>query len=940
MNFLPAMGFANPFVLAGLLALPVIWWLLRFTPPRPRRQAFPPTRILAELMRRDETRARSPLWLTILRMAIAALVILAMAGPVLNPATVQVATDGPLVIVIDSGWSSTPHRDAMRETANNAIEAADAAGQPVIFAATAPADPNTSAGPFDPAEARDRLAALTSQPIAAGRLATLNRLNIALGDRAPGSVLWLTDGVDNGDAEPFAKALVELAGAAEVSVVIPPASELPLVLDPPLNAAASLDVSIRAPQASGGRTGTIRALDLKGAAIAETPFAFAPGTDVAEARIELPVELRNDIARLEVAESRTAASVHMLDDRWRRRTVGIISGTASERAQPLLSPLYYITRAIGPFADLREPRAETLSETVGELIGQRVSMIVMADIGALTGVEEDLTRWVETGGVLLRFAGPRLAASTDSLIPAKLRRGERNLGGTLSWTEPQPLANFPASSPFADLTPPPDVTVRSQVLAEPSVDLPEKVWAQLADGTPLVTAAPRGRGWVVLFHVTADTAWSNLPLSGTFVEMLRRITALGGTAGAATADTENAAGQREGPVLRPHRQLDGEGNLVAPGIYAEPILAAGIGETVPSLIHPPGLYGSDDGFRALNLTVDSDYQPIGSLPDGITRAAYVTAEPFELTPWLIIAALLLAIADTIAMLVLTGRRPQLMPARGALILALAVLPALGAFPVHAQNAVTSMEDRFALEASLITRLAFVQTGNSEIDRTTRAGLAGLTEMLARRTALEPGSPMAVNISTDELAFFPLIYWAIDPDMAAPDETVINRLNAYLQNGGTILFDTRDASTGATEIGGASAGQAWMRRVLGGLNIPALEPVPGDHVITKSFYLLQEFPGRFEGGPLWVEQTERDPEAPPRPASNADGVSAVLITSNDLAGAWAVTESGQPMYPMSSGSEWQRELAYRVGINIVMYTLTGNYKADQVHIPALLERLGQ
>ncbi|MCC0048401.1 MAG: DUF4159 domain-containing protein, partial [Rhodobiaceae bacterium] len=777
-------------------------------------------------------------------------------------------------------------------------------------------------------------------PIATGRLATLNRLRIALGDRSPGSVLWLSDGVDNGDAEAFATGLIDLADGAEVNVAVPPAADLPLVLEKPVNAAASLDIAIRAAQTSGGRTGTIRALDLKGATIAETSFAFAPGTDAAEARIELPVELRNDIARLEIAESRTAASVHMLDDRWRRRTVGIISGEASERAQPLLSPLYYITRAIAPFADLREPRTDTLNETVSELISQRVSVITLADIGALSGVEQDLSRWVENGGVLLRFAGPRLAASADSLIPVRLRRGERNLGGTLSWSEPQPLADFPGSSPFAGLTPPADVTVRSQVLAEPSADLPEKVWAQLADGTPLVTAAPRGRGWVVLFHITADTAWSNLPLSGTFVEMLRRITALAGTSGTDAADDGDATSQREGPVLRPHRQLDGEGNLVAPGIYAEPVLASSIGETIPSLIHPPGLYGSDDGFRALNLAIGSDYQPIGTLPDGVIRAAYVTADPFELTPWLIVVALLLAIADTIAMLLLTGRRPQLLPARGALVLALAILPALAAWPVHAQETNGSIEERFALEASLITRLAYVQTGNSEIDRATRAGLSGLTEMLARRTALEPGSPMAVNIATDELAFFPLIYWAIDPDMTAPDEDVINRLNAYLQNGGTILFDTRDASTGATEIGGASAGQAWMRRVLGGLNIPALEPVPADHVITKSFYLLQEFPGRYEGGSLWVEQTQRDPEAPPRPASNADGVSAVLITSNDLAGAWAVTETGQPMYPMSSGSEWQRELAYRVGINVVMYTLTGNYKADQVHIPALLERLGQ
>lgn len=186
--------------------------------------------------------------------------------------------------------------------------------------------------------------------------------------------------------------------------------------------------------------------------IAETPFAFAPGTDVAEAAIEMPVELRNDIARLEIAENGTAASVHLLDDQWRRRTVGVISGATADRAQPLLSPLYYITRAIKPFADLREPRTETLRETVAQLTEQRVSVIVLADIGALTGAQQELTEWVEAGGVLLRFAGPRMAASANELIPVRLRRGERSLGGTLSWTEPQALADFPAASPFAGWT--------------------------------------------------------------------------------------------------------------------------------------------------------------------------------------------------------------------------------------------------------------------------------------------------------------------------------------------------------------------------------------------------------------------------------------------------------------------------------------------------------
>ncbi|MFN0264481.1 DUF4159 domain-containing protein [Tepidamorphus sp. 3E244] len=943
MNFLPAIGFAQPLALAGLIALPVIWWLLRFTPPRPHRQAFPPTRILAELMKRDETRAKSPLWLTLLRMAIAALVVFAMAGPILNPPSAPVSTEGALVLVVDNGWASGPHRDEMREAAEAAIDAADSAGQPVVLASTAPLDFNTPAGPFDAAEARERLAAIEPQPVTANRIATINRLRIALSDTQAGAVTWFSDGVAGNDGERFGEALAQMAPDAELRVVTPPATDLPLVLDAPVNGAASLDVTIRAAQSSGGRTGTIRALDLKGATMAETPFAFAPGTNVAEAKIEMPVELRNDIARLEIAENPTAASVHLLDDRWRRRTVGIISGAAQERAQPLLSPLYYITRAVGPFADLREPRAGTLAQTVDELVAQRVSMMVLADIGALTGAEDDLARWVENGGVLLRFAGPRMAASTDSLVPVDLRRGERSLGGTLSWSEPQPLAAFAPGSPFAGLEVPGDVLVNRQVLAEPSAELPERVWAQLQDGTPLVTAAPRGRGWIVLFHVTADTAWSNLPISGVFVEMLRRVTALGGTSGATADDgdaTEQTAAQQAGPVLRPHRQLDGEGRLVQPGVRAEPINAGLIADTIPSLAHPPGLYGTDDGFRALNLTIGEAYEPLGVLPEGTVRDSYVIADPFDLTAWMLVAALILAIVDTVAMLLLTGRRPQLMPERGALVFALALLPVLAADPARAQEPTDPVDEQFALEASLVTRLAFVETGNSQIDRVTRAGLHGLTEMLARRTALEPGSPLAVNIETDELAFFPLIYWAIDPDMPAPSPEVIDRLNSYLQNGGTILFDTRDAATGATEISGASAGQAWMRRVLGGLNIPVLAPVPADHVITKAFYLLQEFPGRYVGMPLWVEQTERDPNAPPRPASNADGVSAVLITSSDFAGAWAVNDNGQPMFPVSSGNEWQRELSYRVGINIVMYTLTGNYKADQVHIPALLERLGQ
>ncbi len=202
--------------------------------------------------------------------------------------------------------------------------------------------------------------------------------------------------------------------------------------------------------------------------------------------------------------------------------------------------------------------------------------------------------------------------------------------------------------------------------------------------------------------------------------------------------------------------------------------------------------------------------------------------------------------------------------------------------------------------------------------------------------------MGVDVSRDELAFFPLLYWAVDPMVQEPDTETMARVDAYMRQGGTILFDTRDQvlAIGNGRGGAGGPGMEALRRILSKLDIPALEPVPVDHVLTKAFYLLQDFPGRYDGGMLWTQSTLRDDGGSDGSARDSDGVSSILITSNDLAAAWAIDDRGRALLPVVPGGDRQREMAYRVGVNLVMYTLTGNYKADQVHIPALLERLGQ
>jgi len=252
-----------------------------------------------------------------------------------------------------------------------------------------------------------------------------------------------------------------------------------------------------------------------------------------------------------------------------------------------------------------------------------------------------------------------------------------------------------------------------------------------------------------------------------------------------------------------------------------------------------------------------------------------------------------------------------------------------------------------MKATLETHLAYVVTGDAEVDAISKSGLQGLTLFLAQRTALEAGEPVGVDIGRDELAFFPLIYWPIAPNAPKPSAEALARADAYMKQGGTILFDTRDAVEAPPGPGGEnhSAGMRALRSILSGLDIPELEPVPRDHVLTKTFFLLRDFPGRFNNGQLWVEATPPQPadDEPRRPVRGGDGVSSILITSDDFAGAWAIRPDGQPTLPLvpgDSGDPRQREFAFRAGVNIVMYTLTGNYKADQVHVPALLERLGQ
>ncbi|GLI93254.1 DUF4159 domain-containing protein [Methylocystis echinoides] len=920
-------AFAAPLALIGLASLPLIYWLLRVTPPRPREIVFPPTKILRELRPEEESPAKTPWQLLLLRLALAAALVFAMAGPVWTPAGAIAVSAAPTLLALDDSWAAAPSWDRRLAAATALIESAARGGAPVAVLTL-----SESAAPAlgDAGRALEKLRSAQPKPWLPDRQAGAEAVTAFVRANPKARIVWISDALAEGEAGAFAAALKKVADAgARVEVLTD--GHAPLALAAPANDAASLGVDVLRADAAGPGAATVSAYDSKGQIIGRSQVSFGAGLR-AKATLDLPVELRNDVTMLRIAGENSAGAVALLDARSKVRRVAVIGGAGLDEAQPLLSPVYYLDKALAPFAQLREARPGAV-DPILTLLAERPNVVALADVGLAPGETYDaLARFVEEGGTLIRFAGPRLANAADELLPVRLRRNGRVLGGAMSWETPKALADFEPASPFYGLPASKDVSVQRQVLAEPDPGLVGKTWARLSDGTPLVTAERRGKGLIVLFHVNADTSWSNLPISGLFVDMMKRICAMSGESVPLPGDDETAPAASDARVYAPLKTLDGFGALGAPGPNAQAIPAHFEGPA--SAEHPPGLYGAGDAFMAVqtlrpgDALTRFDFRAAGLAVTELTASA-----PVDYRGPLLAAAILAFIADALIVLVLSGKL-RLRPIA-------ATAGALLAFGVLAQapdaRAEASQRDR---EAALTARLAYVVSGDAKVDETSRMGLEGLSRALSLRTSFSPAEPAGVDPSKDELAFYPMLYWPIVASAPQPSARTAARVAAYMKQGGTVVFDTRDALN--QHPGDAPTPEMqWLRTFSKNLDIPELEVVPRDHVITKTFYLLDGFVGRYASGETWVEALPPESkDQASRPVRATDSVSAIVISANDLAAAWAVDKHGQPAFPLTPGGARQRELALRGGVNLVMYTLTGNYKSDQVHVRDLLERLGQ
>ncbi|MEE4349515.1 MAG: DUF4159 domain-containing protein [Pacificimonas sp.] len=847
--------FAAPFLLAGLLLLPLLWLILRRTPPPPLAARLPTLVLLGEEEVPPERAARPPWLLLLFRLLLVALVVIGLAGPEWRKAPDRAAPDR-LLIVIDNGWAAAPRWPEMVAAAEARIDALSPAGTQFAILATAPIlDAEQEPPTYLDGEAALRiLSTLAPQPWRADR-------GKAAGNRpAFDSAIWISDGYEGHGSDELRESL----SGAEL-LAFPSRTPVFLAADVTREGYAG---RLAAP--SDYATPSIRIEAANGRTLDRLSL---PDPDILSFRLPVSRDHRRDAARLTVGEG-AAATTLLAGPQLRPRLLLIES---ADGRPPLESGAFYIRRAATPVADVT-------TSTLADAEWDQGDLIVIDDVPASGESAAPVLARVRDGAVLIAFAGPRTAENGTELSPVRLRRGARAFGGTLTWQEPMPITAYRDDSPLSGLPLDPEAVVRRQALTDPP-DAETEVWAELSDGTPLVTAKPLGEGLLVLVHTAASPDWSDLPLSGLFAPMIDRFARIAALPGGA-----DIAG--DGP-WRLERQLDGFGRLVDPYEAVE-IDSSQFSAARASPETPPGLYRNGDLSRALNvasaLPADFSFAP---LETGGLRAAEEAQPATAIGPWLLAAAAVLFILDMLVALALRRRLPAI--PRGTIPAAAAIAALLLAAPVLAQAAPPEP----ALQLGYIAGTA--------AEEEVRAGLTGLSRTLSQRTAVAVGEPAAVRPGDDDLGRYPFLYWpAYARGAMSPAEA--ENIRAYLSRGGLILFDFGRPLGGGTDA----------RALLDGLALPPLAEVGPDHVAMKSYYLIR----RSQGGALWMDAgTEGD----------SGRVSSVAIGGGGWARLWGNAAVGAPS---------EREAALRFGINLVMYALTGTYKADQVHTETLLDRIGR
>lgn len=877
-------GFTMPWALLSLFSLPFLWYLMHTRRPRARFVRFPAIRLLLELPQHEATPKTAPWYHVLIRLLGISALFIALAGPYWQaPNTPSTSIQKqPVLIILQNDWQAFGQWEGQQAAVRKTLERLTQENRlaliiPTLQTKNIPQE-FTAASPWQSFSTK-----IVPHASSMDWDDFQKRLKNALAlSSSPIDVLWIGPRTQRQDQD--LRAI--LADQTVFYDYSDPALSTPKAV---LHAVERHQDGYEIRYSAAPQTPlSISLRDEKNQALWSAPLPMIEDLQ-SKAVINVPPALRPQARSLLLGNHPHPAAQHHLTDQWRDQHILLLA--PNNQGQTLTDPAYYLKTALAPYVQVSRNNSVPNDFSPYHIIMDSAQRPLSARD------EQRLAQWVQAGGTFIRFGHSHFQPDrlNSPLNVTPLRPHLRYFSGSLSWEKTGLLAPFPADGPFYTLETSDKVNVQQHQLPRAPLPPDVAIWARLQDNSPLITARRSGQGQLVQFYIAPLADWSNLIYAGTFESLLIRTLQ--------QAHRPQDGMQNDRPLV-PHAFFTPQGSLapLSTTLSIPSLRIPDLTTKMPSQDTPAGLYaqGSVQYYYSLGaFTVLPNSAPT-ALPWQTAQLAVLF-----LQGWFLMIAFICLVLDSL----FSNHRLR----RSSVV----ILLALYATPLSAADPTPLSAKTY--EALSQMRLAYVESGQPPIDHAVNRGLLGLSRVMRQRTSVHLAAPHTFDPNQEDPSLYPLIYWPLPEPLADLSIPAQKRLKSYLQNGGMIIFDTL----------GKARPQA-ISSLTNQLSLSTLAPIDTDHILTRTFYLLSQFPGQYDHPKLWAEQNNN---------SNLDGVSSVLIGQNSWAYAWARDDNNKPLYPVIPNGEDQREYAYRSGINMVLYALSGHYKGDQVHMPAILQRLG-
>ncbi len=898
-SILNNISFANPLALWAIGSLPLIYLVVKTFPPAPKSFNFSSLYLLKSISSDTITRSKCPIWLLIFRILLILVIIIYFSKPFINSSKLDNKIENYFVF-LDAGWSTASEWENYKDTLLEIMLEAKKLNKKFYLLRSNPDKERDSTIMFQSTnQLSDYLNEQPPSPWQFNLDKTINKLDKTKFKKNTRYFYILSDF----DYYPNEKRISSIIKEKYPNIEIINLVSRIKVLDKPSIIADNIEIKVK-------RLGNffsedqfyLKMVSKDGQVIYYKNYNFKKNDHTVIIREKFPLSLINRLEKIEIVDQNHAAGKFYFDDLNKKKIIGIVSEIIDYKENPLLSSVYYIKKALGN-------ENKIIINNLENLISANIDILILPDVGL---IEEKLSiilkKWISNGGLLIRFSGPKLAKEyTNFITTEKTYKKIRFLGGQLSWEDEPIIESFPDNSIFRGLEIPDDIVIRKQLMLDFKGNQKYTVLGSLKDGTPLITSKEYDKGKIILFHFTANNDWSNIPITNLFVEMLYRTTLFNSI--------------RKNDSLEEVKMkyfIDGFGKIQKPDKIIKIKDGIKLQKSHPSPKNIPGIYENDELSIALNLSGNLKYdQFVKESYKNTTEEVFFKKSISDLSKIFLYLIIIFSIVDIIATLMIKINSNILKTFKKKI----GYLSMFFLLFCFIKNDNLKANDYFNE-----TYLAYVKSANENKNKITKRGLNTLSEVLDRRTSISPRGVIEVDIEKDEIFYFPFLYWPIGKTLPDLSARTITKVKDYLFKGGIIFFDAYEI-----KINNSSDSKNLKKMVsfLRKINSNELINIDKKHTLSKSFYLLNSFPGRWNKNLILTDKNDKRIN---------DGVSSIVLGFNDWASAWALDENNYPIYPVVPGGEKQREFAYRVGVNITMYSLTGTYKNDQIHSKSILERL--